>query len=329
MTPITIATVKSKTTVAHIVIKYCEIFVLTLLWNNVLISCQSFIRQAVTIKTPASADKGIRDISEPSKNIEIKITIEWKTLTNLVFPPALIATDVLAIAAVAGTPPNNGINIFPIPCAINSRSAFNFSFFILPALAPHKSDSIIPSAAILKAGNINCVIVPSWSEEKDNLASGNKVLGIVPTSWTGKFIHNWQIKAMIIPASEEGQYSPHFLGQISMITTTKIPKKTVGSDTGKPNFKYENSFSKALEPTDVVPKKLSICPNAIIIAIPLVKPVITLVGINETIFPNLNNDAIINIHPDKKLAMKTPCKPYVVESPIKIADIAPVGPEIW
>ena len=65
---------------------------------------------------------------------------------------------------------------------------------------------------------------------------------------------------MIIPASEEGQYSPHFLGQISMITTTKIPKKTVGSDTGKPNFKYENSFSKALEPTEVVPKKLSICP---------------------------------------------------------------------
>ena len=71
------------------------------------------------------------------KNIEIKNKqLNEKTLTNLVFPPALIATDVLAIAAVAGTPPNNGINIFPIPCAINSRSAFNFSFFILPALAP-------------------------------------------------------------------------------------------------------------------------------------------------------------------------------------------------
>ena len=58
----------------------------------------------------------------------------------------------------------------------------NFSFFILPALAPHKSDSIIPSAAILKAGSINCVIVLKCNEEKDNLASGNKVLGIVPTS---------------------------------------------------------------------------------------------------------------------------------------------------
>ena len=69
-----------------------------------------------------------------------------------------------------------------------------------------------------------------------------------------------------------------------MITTTKIPKKTVGSDTGKPNFKYENSFSKALEPTEVVPKKLSICPNAIIIAIPLVNPVITLVGIKKQFF---------------------------------------------
>ena len=126
--------------------------------------------------------------------------------------------------------------MFPIPCAINSWSAFNFSFFIFPALAPHKSDSIIPNAAILKAGNINCVKVLKWIADNDNLASGKSVLGIVPTSWTGKFKNNWQIKAIIIPANDEGQYSPHFLGHRIIITTTKAPKKTVGSEIGKPNF---------------------------------------------------------------------------------------------
>jgi len=83
-----------------------------------------------------------------------------------------------------------------------------------------------------------------------------------------------------------------------------------------------------LLPFEVTPKKLSICPVAIIIAIPLVNPVITLAGINDTILPNLNNEAINNITPEIKLATNTPCKPYVVDNPIKIADIAPVGPEI-
>ena len=83
-----------------------------------------------------------------------------------------------------------------------------------------------------------------------------------------------------------------------------------------------------MPPLEVTPKKLSICPVAIIIAIPLVKPVITLLGIKDTTFPNLNSDAISNITPEIKLAINTPCKPYVVDKPIRMADIAPVGPEI-
>ena len=46
-----------------------------------------------------------------------------------------------------------------------------------------------------------------------------------------------------------------------------------------------------------------------IIAIPLVNPVITLLGIKDTTLPNLNNEAINNMIPEIKLATNTPCKP--------------------
>ena len=81
-------------------------------------------------------------------------------------------------------------------------------------------------------------------------------------------------------------------------------------------------------PFETVPKKLSICPPAIITAIPLVKPVTTLAGIKETIFPTLKADARSSKIPDRKDAKKTPCNPYCTDNPIKIALIAPVGPEI-
>ena len=66
-----------------------------------------------------------------------------------------------------------------------------------------------------------------------------------------------------------------------------------------------------MHPIEVTPKMLSIWPVALIIAIPLVKPVITLLGIKDTTFPNLNSDAISNITPEIKLATNKPLKPYL------------------
>ncbi len=85
-----------------------------------LMTFQSFILHAVTISTPARAARGILEITGARKNIAARSTIEWKTLVRRVLPPDFIATAVLAIAAVAGTPPKNGIIILPIPCAISS-----------------------------------------------------------------------------------------------------------------------------------------------------------------------------------------------------------------
>ena len=240
----------------------------------------------------------------------------------------MIATLVRAIAAVAGTPPKKGNNVFPIPCANNSRSAFNASFFIFPALAPHNKDSIIPSAAILIAGTSNCCISCHGISLGSKRTSGSKVDGSSPTIATSACIINCITSAMINPAKEDGNVCCHFFGHSSITSTTKTPKKTVIGSIAKPSSPYDASFSNMVEPFDTVPKKLSICPAAIITAIPLVNPLITLPGINDTILPSFKKEAINNKSPDSKEAAKTPCRPYCALKPIKIALIAPVGPLI-
>ncbi|MPM42193.1 hypothetical protein SDC9_88856 [bioreactor metagenome] len=65
-----------------------------------------------------------------------------------------------------------------------------------------------------------------------------------------------------------------------------------------------------------------------IIAIPDVKPVMTGMGINETKFPSLRTPAISKMTPDMKQAINTPCRPNCATRVIRIADIAPVGPDI-
>ena len=67
-----------------------------------------------------SAAIGIFDITPPSRNIDAKSTSECITPAILVCAPLFMATLVLAIAAVAGTPPKKGISILPMPCATSS-----------------------------------------------------------------------------------------------------------------------------------------------------------------------------------------------------------------
>ncbi len=65
-----IAAVRSKITVAVIVIRNCKIAVFIFFPKIDFIETHSFIRHAVTIRTPANADSGIIDIIPPRTNIE-------------------------------------------------------------------------------------------------------------------------------------------------------------------------------------------------------------------------------------------------------------------
>ena len=186
--------------------------VLNLFVKKYFIAFHSFILQAVTISTPERAANGSFAITPPKRNIEASSPKEWIIPVSLVSEPDLIATLVLAIAAVAGTPPKKGIIMFPIPCATSSRSASKGSFFIFEAEAPQSRLSIIPKAAIETAGEIKSLIIARFIPEKESLASGRRVLGISPTTAILKPARLLTNPAMIIATREEGTKLFHFFG---------------------------------------------------------------------------------------------------------------------
>ncbi|MPM27889.1 hypothetical protein SDC9_74404 [bioreactor metagenome] len=114
-TPIKIAMVRSNMTVATIVIANSKIAFPNFLSNMYFISFHSFMRQAVTIRTPASAAIGILEINFPRKSMDKRSPADCTNETILVCPPDLSPTLVLARTADAGIPPKNGIIMFPNP----------------------------------------------------------------------------------------------------------------------------------------------------------------------------------------------------------------------
>ena len=81
-------------------------------------------------------------------------------------------------------------------------------------------------------------------------------------------------------------------------------------------------------PSETVPKKLSICPMAMIMAMPEVKPMITGMGMKPISRPRRKMPASRRRTPAAKQAKKTPCRPYCATMPMRTALMAPVGPEI-
>ena len=78
--------------------------------------------------------------------------IAWTIPAIGVLPPFLIFAAVLAIAPVAGIPPNNEDAIFAIPCPINSVFELCFLSIIPSATTADNKDSIAPKNAIVTAG---------------------------------------------------------------------------------------------------------------------------------------------------------------------------------
>ena len=121
-----------------------------------------------------------------STNMESSSIPAWNTPVSLVSQPALIATLVRAMAAVAGTPPNSGMMMLPTPCATSSLSPLIRSCFILPADAPHSSDSIIARAAMENAGTKKSQNRLILNPLRDSRSSRKSVLGISPTTATSR-----------------------------------------------------------------------------------------------------------------------------------------------
>ena len=112
--------------------------------------------------------------------------------------------------------------------------------------------------------------------------------------------------ARIMPTSEPGTRAPHFFGQASITATTSAPMSAALRFGRKPRRKYEARRSRSELPSDTVPKKLSICPSAMMMAIPEVKPMTTGMGINEISRPSFKTPASSSRTPAAKQARNTP-----------------------
>ena len=79
---------------------------------------------------------------------------------------------------------------------------------------------------------------------------------------------------------------------------------------------------------NVRPKKSLICPIKIVTAIPEVKPVVIVNGINLIRLPNLQTPITISITPAMRVAITSPENPFVAIIPATIEANAAVGPAI-
>ena len=147
--------------------------------------------------------------------------IEWTIPEIGVLPPFLTLAAVLAIAPVAGIPPNREEPILAIPCAISSAFELCLSPIIPSETTADNKDSIPPKSAIVKAGPINAfnvlrfrlgiwgigifeLILPNWlpivATGKLNINT-TKVVTIKAIKDPGIFLFIFGQKIKIISAS--------------------------------------------------------------------------------------------------------------------------------
>jgi hypothetical protein len=93
--------------------------------------------------------------------------------------PARTLVTVRAMVPVAGMPPNSGLTMLAMPCAISSwfGSCRGRSSLTLSAMRAHSSDSIAPSSAIVIVGISNCLAL---SHENGGSARSGRVRGMPP-----------------------------------------------------------------------------------------------------------------------------------------------------
>ena len=155
--PISIASVRSKITVRKKVVSK-TITSLFGAFNNSLNDRHSLILYETITSIAARVAIGIRLAMLPREIIISNNVSECTIPATGVLPPFLILVAVLAIAPVAGIPPNNGAITLAAPCAISSMLLLCFPPIIPSDTTADNNDSIAANNAITVAGAIKFLI---------------------------------------------------------------------------------------------------------------------------------------------------------------------------
>src|SRR6266851_5156566 len=103
----------------------------------------------------ASTDNGMNFARGAAKTTMARSVRAWIIPDTGVFAPDRMLVAVLAMAPVAGSPPNNGERMFATPCPMSSTFGLCLSPLMRSETTADISDSIAPSMATVIAGEIN------------------------------------------------------------------------------------------------------------------------------------------------------------------------------
>jgi len=240
---------------------------------------------------------------------------------------------VRAIAPVAGIPPNSADATFPAPCAASSMLERWFPLIIPSATTHERSDSIAAKIAMVNAFGSAFWITSRLSFGKWN---DGRLLFIVYRSpivftWIGI---SFTIKIPTATAANDGGIfaSTFTFGIKIRIARHTAPTKTACQFSVPIPAKNPSSFSivsiVGIPAGIVTPQKSLSCPIAIVTAIPAVKPVVIVYGINLISEPKRQNPIKIKMIPARIVATAKPSIPWSATIPATIVANAAVGPAI-
>ncbi|MCR3750310.1 hypothetical protein LX88_004297 [Lentzea californiensis] len=234
----------------------------------------STIRTAVASRTPASTASGMRPtIGAAASMIAASVTACTKAASRELAPDRTL-TAVLAMAAVAGTPPNIGVMTFAMPWPKSSRSGSWRWFTLMPSATV--ADSRLSRAASAATATADGSSDHSASRSRKDSDGAGSNAGNVPIRGTGRD----RVSATTVPAataSSENGIAGLQRAPTSMMRTTPPARATAGRAGPEPNAR--TAFTTTLCPAGVgTPSAAGICCNAMTAAIPRVKPSTTGAG---------------------------------------------------
>ena len=232
-------------------------------------------------------------------------------------PPMRTLVLVRAIAPVAQKPPNSGAARFASPCAISSWFGSWRSSIMLSATVADSSDSIAPSRAMVNAGANSG---PSSAKDTVGSANGGRPDGMPPKREPIVSTSSPSATAAPVPATSAttgpGTLRQRF-GQSATSSTQAVPSATlcglvVGSPAHSASTLAKNSAGSASMRS---PKNSLTWDSRISTAMPLVKPLITEMGMKRIHVPSLAMPMASSITPAIIVQISRFATPYCTTMP--------------
>ena len=245
--------------------------------------------------------------------------------------PDRMLVAVRAMAPVAGSPPNSGEAMLATPWAISSTFGLCRSPVMRSATTADMSDSMAPSIATVRAGEMSCRIRSGRNAGRCTLGSPPGIPpNRLPIVSTGRLAR----VATIVPPSSAisvgGTRGANRTTAIMVSSDTDASAVAAGEkDPASAARTWTRPRKSPGTCCTAMPKKSLTWVLAMRSAMPFVKPMTTGRGMNRTAVPSPVAPAATSSTPAIIVHMKRPETPCSATMALTTTTNAPVGPPIW